>query len=509
MQDVHIEFRNIDKVFPGQQALKNVSFTIARGEVHALLGENGAGKSTLLNILQGVFTPTRGEVLIDGKPATFANVHDAIGAGVIKVHQEINLVPEMTVMQNIFLGCEVTKYGVVDKRAMEAETQRLLTSLGCRFSPDARIRQLNVGEMQMVQIAKAIHLRASIVSFDEPTSSLTDREVETLFQVILRLKADGITILYISHKLDEIYRICDRATVLRDGACIGTFPVAGLPKERLIRSMVGRDVAMFAKRHRPRCVDWRDVVLRVRNASGITGFQDITFDLHRGEILGFFGLVGAGRTETMRGIFGADRLTSGVIELYGRKVDIKSPADATAQRMGLAPENRKTQGFVKVLNNLDNIALASLDKFQAGPFQSRKAKAERARQIGEKVNLTPNDPAFFTTNLSGGNQQKVVIAKWLTTDADILMLDEPTKGIDVGAKSEIYALMEELVHQGKAIIMVSGELPEIIGMSDRIVVMHDGRISAILTQEEFDETKILTYAVGGGVDEPEALSQAQ
>lgn len=507
MHDTHIEFRNIDKVFPGQQALKDVSFTIARGEVHALLGENGAGKSTLLNILHGVFAPTRGQVLIDGKPAAFASVHDAIDAGVIKVHQEINLVPDMTVMQNIFLGCELTRYGVVDSRAMQAETQKLLTSLGCRFGPNARIKQLNVGEMQMVQIAKAIHLRTTIISFDEPTSSLTDREVETLFQVIRRLKAEGITILYISHKLDEVYHICDRATVLRDGAYIGTFPMAGLPKERLIKSMVGRDVAMFAKRHRPRCVDWQDVVLRVRNASGNTGFQGVSFDLHRGEILGFWGLVGAGRTETMRGVFGADRLTSGVIELRGRQVTIKSPADATAHRIGLAPENRKTQGFVKVLNNLDNIALASLDRFQIGLFQSHRAKAVRARQIGEKVNLSPNDPAFFTVNLSGGNQQKVVIAKWLTTDADILLLDEPTKGIDVGAKSEIYALMEELVHQGKAIIMVSSELPEIIGMSDRIVVMHEGRISAILNRDEFNETRILTYAVGGGVDEPETLSQ--
>ncbi len=509
MPDTHIEFRDIDKVFPGQHALKAVSFAVERGEVHALLGENGAGKSTLLNILHGIFAPTRGAVLIDGKPATFANVHDAIGAGVIKVHQEINLVPEMTVLQNIFLGCEITRHGLVDRRAMQAETQKLLASLGCRFGPDERVKFLNVGEMQMVQIAKAIHLRASIVSFDEPTSSLTDREVETLFQVILRLKAEGITILYISHKLDEIYRICDRATVLRDGAYIATFPVAGLPKERLIKSMVGRDVAMFAKRHRPRCVDWQDVMLRVINASGNSGFRNVTFDLHRGEILGFFGLVGAGRTETMRGVFGADRLTSGAIELHGREVAIKSPADATAHRIGLAPENRKTQGFVKVLNNRDNIALASLDKFQVGPFQSHSAKAKHAAQMGDKVNLTPNDPAFFTANLSGGNQQKVVIAKWLTTDADILMLDEPTKGIDVGAKSEIYALMEELVHQGKGIIMVSGELPEIIGMSDRIVVMHDGCISAILHRDEFDEARILTYAVGGGVDEPEAISQEQ
>lgn len=509
MREPYIDFRGINKTFPGQQALKDVSFTVDKGEVHALLGENGAGKSTLLNILHGVFPATSGEVFIDGSPAAFSTVHDAIRSGVIKVHQEINLVPEMTVRQNVFLGCELTRRGLLDAQAMRRATEDLLASLGCTFGAEEKVRDLNVGEMQMVQIAKAIHLRANVVSFDEPTSSLTDREVETLFQIIRRLRDDGITILYISHKLDEIYRICDRATVLRDGMYIGTFPIEGLPKERLIRSMVGRDVAMFARRHRPPCVDAQDVVLRVRNASGPSGFTDVSFDLHRGEILGFFGLVGAGRTETIRGIFGADPLTSGSIELFGKEAAINSPADATAHRMGLVPENRKTQGFVKVLNNVDNISLASLDRFAVGPLQSKKAKEENALAVGRKVDLSPNDPEFFTSNLSGGNQQKVVISKWLTTDAEILLLDEPTKGIDVGAKSEIYALMEELVHQGRAIIMVSGELPEIIGMSDRIIVMHEGRISAVLSRDEFDETKILTYAVGGGANEADAVSQEQ
>ncbi len=419
--------------------------------------KNGAGKSTLLNLLHGVFPPTSGEIIIGGRQAAFASVHEAIQAGVVKVHQEINLAPEMTVLQNIFLGCEPTRWSVLHRKLMLDETRRLLDLLGCSFAAEDKVKHLNVGEMQMVQIAKAIHLKANTISFDEPTSSLTNSEVETLFRVIQQLKAQGITVLYISHRLEEVYRICDRATILRDGEYIGTFAVAELPKEKLIRSMVGRDVAMFARRLRPSCMDRDTVVLSACDLSGAAGFENINFDLHRGEILGFFGLVGAKRTETMRGIFGADPLTAGAVTLHGVPVTIGSPADATALSIGLVPENRKAQGFIKGLNNLDNIALASLDKFSRGAIQERGAKHSNALAIGRKVGLSPNAPEFMTANLSGGNQQKVVIAKWLSTDADILILDEPTKGIDVGAKAEIYALMEDLVHQGKSIIMVSDE----------------------------------------------------
>ena len=371
MIEKYIEFRNISKIFPGQQALKNVSFSVCQGEIHALLGENGAGKSTLLNIFHGVFPPTSGEVYIENQKVVFSSTHDAIQAGVIKVHQEINLVPEMTVTDNIFLGYERIKGLLLDRRAARVETEKLLATLGCTFSPDEKVKNLNVGEKQMVQIAKALHLNARIISFDEPTSSLTNNEVNTLFKVIEQLKQNGITILYISHKLDEVYRICDRATILRDGEYINTFEMGGLPKEQLIKNMVGRDVAMFARRHRPSVVDWDTVVLKASNICGEKGFNNISFDLHKGEILGFFGLVGAKRTETMLGVFGADKLTSGTIELHGKKVEINSPADATRNNFGLVPENRKEQGFVKGLSNLDNISLASLRKFGAGLFQNK------------------------------------------------------------------------------------------------------------------------------------------
>ena len=321
---------------------------------------------------------------------------------------------------------------------MRVQTQELLDTLKCTASPEEKVKNLNVGEMQMVQIAKALHHKAKIISFDEPTSSLTNNEVNTLFKVIQRLKDKGITILYISHKLDEIYQICDRATILRDGAFITTVKVDGLPKEQLIKNMVGRNVAMFAQRHRPPNVDWDKVVLRVNGLSGIKGFENINFELHQGEILGFFGLVGAKRTETMLGIFGADPLTKGSVELHNKSVVIRTPEDATRLNIGLVPENRKEQGFVKGLSNLDNISLASLRKFTSGILQSQKKKWSNSIKIGERVGLSPNDPGFRTSDLSGGNQQKVVVSKWLSTNADILILDEPTKGIDVGAKSEIY-----------------------------------------------------------------------
>ena len=501
MNENFIEFRNISKSFPGQQALNNVSFSIRKGEIHALVGENGAGKSTLLNILNGVLPQTSGEVLIDGEKITFSSPQEAIFSGIAKVHQEIILVPEMTVMDNLFLGSESTRTGLLNRGKIRADTRELLDKLKCNFSPDDKVKELNVGEKQMLQIAKALHLNVKVISFDEPTSSLTNNEVNTLFHVIRQLQENGITILYITHKLDEIYHLCDRATILRDGEYIGTYDIEQLSKEDLIRKMVGRDVSMFAKRTHPSKAEWDKVVLRVQNLSGQKGYRDVSFDLHKGEILGFYGLVGAKRTETMLGVFGADMLTSGIVELNGRPVIIRSPNDATRNSIGLVPENRKEQGFIKDLKNMDNVCLASLDKFERGFFQNNRKKFENTKDVGKKVGLVPNDPEFYTTNLSGGNQQKVIIAKWLSTQADILIFDEPTKGIDVGSKSEIYHLMEELVSEGKSIIMISGELPEVIGMADRIVVMRDGEVSAILPKEEFDETKILAYAVGGKINE--------
>lgn len=495
----YIQFRDLTKIFPGQKALDHVSFSIAKGEIHAVLGENGAGKSTLLNVLHGVFPASSGDIVINGKKVYFAEARDAIDFGIAKVHQEINLVGDMSVMDNLLLGKEPVRGPFLDRSRMMKETQRLLDTLQCRFTPLSPVRSLNVGEKQMLQVAKALHMEASVVSFDEPTSSLSKREVDALFRVIRELKARGITVIYISHKLDEIYELCDRATILRDGSCVGTYSLTELHKDELIRKMVGRDVAIFAKRHKPTRVETGEEVLRVAGLCGAAGFSDVGFSLHRGEILGFFGLVGAKRTEVMRGIFGADPLSAGTVELHGKRIGNAMPSEAVANGIAMIPENRKEHGFVKDFNNMDNIALAALRRFDAAAlFQSRRRKIQNSLDKGGKVGLSPNDPHFMTNSLSGGNQQKVILAKWLSTDAEVFIFDEPTKGIDVGAKAEIYALMEDLVEHGKSIIMVSSELPEVIGMSDRIIVMRSGRVVAEVAREDFTEDLLLKYAVGEG-----------
>ena len=493
-----ISFRDITKHFPGQTALDGVSFDVPAGEIRALLGENGAGKTTLLNIFHGVLPPSSGAMHIDGKQVEFRSAGEALDYGIVKIHQEINLVPEMTVWENLFLGRELRRGGLLRKRAMEAAARKYLEQLKCRFQPSDKAATLSVGEKQMLQIARALLINAQVISFDEPTSSLSKKETETLFDIIRELRAKGITILYISHKLDEIFALCDSATVLRDGKCINTFAVAGIDRHTLIKSMVGRDVAMFATRGRPSRAETDKPVLAVENLrSDAAGFSDISFTLHKGEILGFFGLVGAKRTDVMRAIFGADPIGGGSLSLHGMRIVNAHPCQGVEHGIALVPENRKEQGFAPNLVNADNIAMASLKKYRRGAFVSGRLKDVNALRRGEMVNLHPNRPDFPTRNLSGGNAQKVVIAKWLSTDARVIILDEPTKGIDVAAKAEIYALMEDMVEEGKALIVVSSELPELIGMSDRIVVMRGGRIAATVEKSDFEEQKLLTYAVEG------------
>lgn len=497
MEENYISFLHITKRFPGQKALDDVSFGVRKGEVHALCGENGAGKSTLLNILHGMFPASEGTVSIDGQEVRFANAYDAIRYGIAKVHQEINVIPELTVAQNILLGCEITNGPLLDRAKMERETQKLLDRLGCNFAASDKMRFLSTGKKQMVQIAKALYLNAKVISFDEPTSSLSNTEVRTLFKIIEDLRAQGITVLYISHKMDEIFEICDRATVLRDGKYVTTLDLAGATEEDLVQSMVGRDVSMFAQRVKPSPANRSRVVLEAEGLTGEKGFRDISFSLHQGEILGFFGLVGAMRTETMRGIFGADRLTGGTVRHNGKPVSCASPFAAVREGIGLIPENRKEEGFVSNLTNGDNIALACLKRFQGRMFVNPKKKYDNAKRIGGRVGLVPNDPEFMTAFLSGGNAQKVILAKWLSTDVDVLILDEPTKGIDIGAKAEIYKLMEEMLEEGKSIILISSELTEVMGMSDRIIVMREGRIAGELDRPEFAEERIIALAVGG------------
>ena len=497
MED-YISFEHVSKVFPGQKALDDVSFGVRKGEIHALIGENGAGKSTLLNILHGMFPATSGKIFIGGEQVEFSNALEAIRYGIAKVHQEINIIPELTVTQNIMLGTEPTKYGLLNDAHMRKETQRLLNLLGCKFSPDDKMKTLSTGKKQMVQIAKALFLNAKVISFDEPTSSLSNAEVDMLFKIIRDLQEKGITILYISHKMNEIFELCERASILRDGKFVATMDLKSTTQDALVHNMVGRDVALFAQRKRPLCAT-NDIVLSVKNLSGDAGFFDVSFDLRKGEILGFFGLVGAMRTEVMRAIFGADKASGGEVIHNGKPLTRRTPSSAVDNGIGLISENRKEEGFVKTLTNADNIALASVKKYMRGPFVDQKLKSENSVRVGAMVGLHPNDPDFMTMSLSGGNAQKVILAKWLSTDADILILDEPTKGIDIGAKAEIYNLMEDIVAQGKSIIMVSSELTEVMSMSDRIIVMREGHLVSQLDRNEFSEAGIITLAVGGTV----------
>ncbi|MGE5604856.1 MAG: sugar ABC transporter ATP-binding protein, partial [Bacteroidota bacterium] len=491
-----IQFKNVSKIFPGVKALDNVSFEIAPGEVHALVGENGAGKSTLLNILHGVYSGYEGEILIGGTKIGFKNAHEAITSGILKVHQEVNVILGLTVGQNVALGYEPGKKLLIDFKKMNSTTDNILQSLGCKFRSSDLASTLSAGEFQMLSIAKALFHKAKIISFDEPTAALTNKETDTLFDIIAELKKKGITIIYVSHRLDEIFKIADRATVLRDGKYIGTYNVADITREDLIKSMVGRDVSAFAVRHKPALMT-NEVVLEVKNLSCDNVFDDVSFILRKGELLGFAGLVGSKRTDVMRAIFGADRKSSGEIYIKGKKVNINSPQSALHHGIGLIPENRKMQGFVKLLANSDNVGLASLSKFSQFGLLNHRAKNKNCEYYVQQLHIYPADPSCSTENLSGGNQQKVILAKWLSTKADIFIFDEPTKGVDVGAKWDIYCLLEDLLEAGKSIIMVSSELPEIIGMSDRVMVMHEGRLVKELARSELNEEKILYYAMEG------------
>lgn len=494
-----VEFVKINKYFPGVHVLKDISFSVEKGEVHALLGENGAGKSTLLNILHGVYTEYEGTVLLHGKKVNFKNPNDAIVNGKIsKVHQETMVVEELTVGQNVTLGYQPKKGLFVDFTKMHNDVDAILKELNCNFCSRDLVSSLTAGGKQMLAIAKALYHHSTIISLDEPTASLTSKETEALFEVIAKLKKDGVTILYVSHHLEEIFQICDRASIMRDGEYIQTMNIKDTSREELIHAMVGRSVSAVASRLKP-CQATDEVVLKVENLSDEHNFHDISFELHKGEILGFFGLVGAGRTEVMRTIVGADRKISGNIYLKGEKIRGNwNSTKALKKGIGMLPEDRKTQGFSKLATNCENIAISSLEKYMTGCFTNQDKKLKNAEYFFEELDVHPRRVDYLTVNMSGGNQQKVIIARWMSTDVDIIIFDEPTKGVDVAAKAEIYRLMEELVANGKSLIVVSSELPEAMGLSDRLMIMSEGRISGELTnQKDFDSDVILNYAIGG------------
>ena len=490
-----VQFSHISKDFSGVKVLKEISFTINKNEIHALLGENGAGKSTLLNILHGVYAEYDGDVLLHGQKMNFRNPHDAIVDGKIsKVHQEAHAIRDLTVGQNVTLGYEPVKGGFVDYKSLNRSVDALLKRLNCRFKSSDLVSGLSAGEIQIIGIAKALFHNSSIISLDEPTTSLTTNETDALFNILRELKNSGITIIYVSHRLEEIFQLCDRASILRDGQYITTLDVPKTDRETIIRNMVGYNVTVL-KAQRDKKSEDRPTVLKISDFTRRPFFENINFELKQGEILGFSGLVGSGRTEVMRAVFGADRIDSGKLFLKGSEVKIRNTTDALSLGFGLLPEERKSQGFIHGQTNIENMALSALPKFMSGWFVDNGKKYRNCVRFIEKLNVNPKRPDYETQNISGGNQQKIILGKWLSTDADILIFDEPTKGIDIAAKAEIYKIMKELAANGKFIIVVSSELPEIMGISDRIIVMCEGKITAELYPEDFEEEKILSYAM--------------
>ena len=485
--------KNIKKSFSGVAALKNAELELNKSEVVALMGENGAGKSTLMKILTGIYSKDEGTVTFEGKEVEYKSVSESEEAGIAIVHQELNMMNDLTVAQNLFIGKERKKGIFIDDAKMAEDARELFKKLNVDINPNVKIGSLTVGKQQMVEIAKAISTNAKVIVFDEPTAALTDSEIEELFKVINDLRAKGTGIIYISHRMDEINVISDKVIVMRDGEYVGTLVTKECTKDDIIKMMVGRTVFMEPKTKSDVSAD-AEVVLRCENLNRGKHVKNVSFDLRKGEILGFSGLMGAGRTEVARLIFGADPMDSGKIYIHGKEVSIKSTKDAVNAGIGYLSEDRKRYGLLVDKSVEENTCLSSLEKFTKGLFiDGSKSKSVSEKYVQELRTKTPSVTQIIK-KLSGGNQQKVVIAKWLVKDSEILIFDEPTRGIDVGAKSEIYDLMERLVKEGKSIIMISSELPEVLRMSDRVVVMCEGRITGCLDISEASQEGIMTCA---------------
>jgi ABC-type sugar transport system ATPase subunit len=498
-----LRFELVSKRFSGTQALSNISFEVQRGEIHALVGENGAGKSTLMKILSGVHTDYEGTIYLEGQPVRFSGTRDAQDAGISIIHQELQLVPELTIAENIFLGREPRRaFGMIATREMVSSARLLLDQLGLRVSPNRKVSSLRVGEQQLTEVAKALSLNTQLLILDEPTSALSQTEIQRLFRVIAGLKERGVTMIYISHKFDEIFQLADRITVLRDGKYIMTVPKDETTESRIIQAMVGRELSdFFPKDTTPQDSE----MMRVEHLSLSPGalsenrsLHDISFSLRHGEILGVAGLMGSGRTELLESIFGNQphSQVAGAISVEGQPVHISSPHDALAHGIALVTEDRKSKSLVLPLTVTENLTLSALAAFcQAGVV---RRKRERLAVGGMVSSLRIKTPGLASPieSLSGGNQQKVVLGKCLLSKPRILLLDEPTRGIDVGAKAEIYALMSQLATQGMSIIMASSELPELLAMCDRILVLHNGRLAATISQEEANQVNIMEAATG-------------
>lgn len=503
-----LEVKGLKKHFAGVQALNGVDFILKKGEAHALVGENGAGKSTLIKSLTGIYRPDGGEILLDGKPYAPQHPREAFDLGISVIHQELNLLPELDVAANIFMGNLPTKRnGLIDKKRMYEEAGHYLELLGLDFSPRTKIKKLSISQAQMVEIAKSLSHNAKIIFMDEPTSSLSPTEQEKLFQVIRDLKERGVSITYVSHRLEEIMDICDRVTILRDGQLVTSMDIKDTNMDEIITRMVGRDLS---NRYPKMQITPGETLLEVKHLSKSGVLHDISFSARAGEILGISGFVGAGRTELVRAVFGADPVDSGEILIEGKKVQIRNVTDAVNHGIALLTEDRKNQGLLLNMSIKDNISVSGLNciktkpKFFKGPFVDKKAVAENAKYYVDVIKIKTPSLKQLVKNLSGGNQQKVILGKWMSVNAKIIIFDEPTRGIDIGAKAEIYMLMEQLAKAGAAIIMISSELPEILNISDRILVMRYGHITARLTAREATEELIIHYCAKEVKDESTA-----
>ena len=488
-----LEMKDISKTLPGVKALDHVQLQVRPGEVHALMGENGAGKSTLMKILMGIYSKDPGgEILFDGKPYTATSPKEAMDMGVAMIHQELNPILDMTVYENIFVGRELRRNGLVDKKAEIEQAQQLIEECGLHVSPKETLRNLTVAQCQLIEIIKAISVNAKVIIMDEPTAAITDREVELLFGHIRRLKEKGVAIIYISHRMAEIFSICDRVSVYRDGQYIGTGTTKELDEGQLIKMMVGREITdVYPKLE----ADIGEVVFEAKNiVRADNKVKGVSLSVRRGEILGIGGLVGAGRSELVEGIFGMHALSQGEILVHGKPVKVSSPEDIIKDGVALITEDRKVTGLNLSGTVNDNIAMVAIKKLLTHGLYN-KGKARRAsEEYIEKLNIKTPSVDQIVGNLSVGNQQKIVIAKWLLNDPDIIILDEPTRGIDVGAKRDIYLLLGNLVRQGKAVIMISSEIPELMGICDRIMVMCEGNYSGEVSREEFSQERIMTLA---------------
>lgn len=493
MGEVILTMKDIDKSFPGVHALDHVNFEVRKGEVHALMGENGAGKSTLMKVLTGIYAKDSGTITYEGKETEFHNTREAQDAGVVIVHQELNMVGDLTVAQNIFIGREPKKGFRIDDKKMIEDSKKLFQELNIDINPREKMHNLTVGKQQMCEIAKAISHKAKVIIFDEPSAALTEKEIADLFVIIRDLRAKNLGIVYISHRMDEIKVITDRVTVMRDGGYVGTLITKDSTKEDIINMMVGRVIYEDPKSH-SMVKPGAPVVLKVEHLNAGKMVQDVSFELHKGEILGFSGLMGAGRTETARALFGADPKQSGKIYINGKEVTINSPQDAVKYGIGYLSEDRRRYGCVVQKSCIENTTLATMEQYTKGILiDGKKEKEVTEKYIKELATKTPAADQLVV-NLSGGNQQKVVIAKWLTRNSDILIFDEPTRGIDVGAKNEIYKLMNRLAAEGKSIIMISSEMTEILRMSDRIIIMCEGKKTGEIDISEATQENIMNLA---------------